>query len=99
MKISIRRKTLGIVFSAVLIILILSTLTPILGCKNKNISMVNTNGYGYGYDDGCRSPRSGTIGHDREPHKTNGFELHCSVDELPNRLTINLGRYHFHIVY
>jgi len=49
MKISKRRKILGIIFSAVVLISMLSVLTPALG-KNKTISTVNT-GYGYGY--GC----------------------------------------------
>lgn len=53
MKISTRRKTIGIIFSAILIIVLLSTLTPVLGFKNKTNSNINTNCYGYGYGYGC----------------------------------------------
>jgi hypothetical protein len=97
MKISTRKKTLGIVFSIILIILIISVLTPALGIKNKTISGINTYSYGYGYDDTCRFTGGGTIGPDREPRKTHGFELHCSIDDLPNRLEVNFGGDHFHM--
>ena len=55
MKISNRRKLIGILFSAVIFVLILSVLTPALGIKNKSIPVMNTNhnGYGYGYGYGC----------------------------------------------
>jgi len=62
MKISSRRKVLGILFSAVVLVLVLSVLTPGLVAKNKPITTtpganentfvpLNTYGYGYGY--GC----------------------------------------------
>jgi len=51
MKTSGRKKVLGIVFSAVILVLVLSVLTPALGMKNKTITPINTYGYGYGY--GC----------------------------------------------
>lgn len=53
MNISSRRKILGIVFSAVVLVLIFAILTPALGSKNKTINNGNTNGYGYGYGYGC----------------------------------------------
>lgn len=55
MKISSRRKVLGIVFSAVVLVLIFSVLTPALGVKNKSLVNNNSvsNGYGYGYGYGC----------------------------------------------
>lgn len=66
MKISNRRKVLGIVFSAVILVLILSVLTPTLGIINKTIPITNSlgsktipitntlgSGSGYGYGYGC----------------------------------------------
>ena len=55
MKISTRKKILGITFSVILIILIISVLTPALGIKNKTISGINTYSYGYGY---CCDPHT-----------------------------------------
>jgi hypothetical protein len=50
MKISNHKKMFGIVFSTVVLVLVLSLLTPVLGMKNKSISTTtNTIGYGYGY--------------------------------------------------
>jgi hypothetical protein len=45
----------------------------------------------------CRWTGGGTIGTDREPRVTHGFELHCSVDQLPNNLEVNWGGDHFHL--
>jgi len=63
MKISNRRKILGIVFSAVVLVLLLSVITPslssnktittILGIQDSTMTTVNTNNYGYGYGYGC----------------------------------------------
>lgn len=55
MNISYRKKVLGIIFSAVVLILLLSVLTPALGNKNKTTPIGNTggSGYGYGYGYGC----------------------------------------------
>lgn len=54
MKISIRKKTLGIAFSAILIISIISILTPALGVKNSP-KVTISNSYGYGY---CCDPHT-----------------------------------------
>lgn len=62
MKVSIQKKIVGIIFAAVVLMVVFSVLTPGLGAKNKtfaNILDVNDNtltpaktfGYGYGY--GC----------------------------------------------
>ena len=45
----------------------------------------------------CRFTGGGTIGTDRDPRVTHGFELHCSVDQLPNNLQVNWGGNHFHL--
>jgi len=39
----------------------------------------------------CRITGGGTIGSDREPRVTHGFELHCNANQLPNRLEVNWG--------
>lgn len=55
MKITNKRKILGLLFSAAILVLILSVLTPALGVKNKTIPITTTThtGYGYGYGYGC----------------------------------------------
>ena len=45
----------------------------------------------------CRWTGGGTIGTSRDPRVTHGFELHCSVDQLPNNLEVNWGGNHFHL--
>lgn len=55
MRISNHRIAIGMLFTAVVIMLILSVLTPAFGMKNKIINNTNTTGYGYGY--GCE-PRT-----------------------------------------
>ena len=55
MKITYRRKVAGILFSAVILVLMFSVLTPALGVKNKTIATVSTTGYGYGY---CCDPHT-----------------------------------------
>ena len=39
----------------------------------------------------------GTIGPERDPRVTHGFELHCDVNQLPNNLEVNWGGNHFHM--
>jgi hypothetical protein len=51
------KKIVGIVFSAIVLVLILSILTPALGVKNKPVPIANTPNTGYGYGYGC-SPHS-----------------------------------------
>ena len=55
MKISNRKKVLGIFFSTAVFVLILSVLTPALGVKPNTITTNITNGYGYGY---CCDPHT-----------------------------------------
>lgn len=45
----------------------------------------------------CRWTGGGTIGTNRDPRVTHGFELHCTVDQLPNNLEVNWGGNHFHL--
>lgn len=45
----------------------------------------------------CRTTGGATIGTDRDPRVTHGFELHCNVDQLPNNLEVNWGGNHFHL--
>ena len=46
----------------------------------------------------CRITGGGTIGSDREPRVTHGFELHCNANQLPNRLEVNWGGNKFHLL-
>ena len=46
---------------------------------------------------GCRWTGGGTIGTNRDPRVTHGFELHCNVNQLPNNLEVNWGGNHFHL--
>jgi hypothetical protein len=45
----------------------------------------------------CRWTGGGTIGTNRDPRVTHGFELHCDVNQLPNNLEVNWGGDHFHL--
>ena len=45
----------------------------------------------------CRWTGGGTIGTNRDPRVTHGFELHGSVDQLPNNLEVNWGGNRFHL--
>ncbi len=45
----------------------------------------------------CRWTGGGTIGMNREPRVTHGFELHSNISELPNNLQVNWGGNHFHL--
>jgi len=45
----------------------------------------------------CRWTGGGTIGLNRNPRVTHGFELHCNVSQLPNNLEVNWGGDHFHL--
>ncbi len=45
----------------------------------------------------CRWTGGGTIGTNREPRVTHGFELHSNISELPNNLEVNWGGNHFHL--
>lgn len=45
----------------------------------------------------CRWTGGGTIGTNRDPRVTHGFELHCNVNQLPNNLEVNWGGDHFHL--
>ena len=45
----------------------------------------------------CRWTGGGTIGWYEGTRVTHGFELHCSVDQLPNKLEVNWGGNHFHL--
>jgi hypothetical protein len=45
----------------------------------------------------CRWTGGGTIGTDRNPRVTHGFELHCDVTHTPNNLEVNWGGNHFHL--
>ena len=45
----------------------------------------------------CRWTGGGTIGTNRDPRVTHGFELHSNVSELPNNLEVNWGGNHFHL--
>ena len=45
----------------------------------------------------CRWTGGGTIGDTRDPRATHGFELHCSVEQLPNNLEVNWGGSRFHM--
>jgi len=45
----------------------------------------------------CRWTGGGTIGSNRDPRVTHGFELHCCVDQLPNNLEVSWVGDHFHL--
>jgi len=62
------RKVIGILFLVVVLLLMLSVLTPTLGIINKTSVKVDTNnyGYGYGYGYGYSPPTSGYWGNHPE---------------------------------
>lgn len=46
----------------------------------------------------CRWTGGGTIGYYNDQRVTHGFELHCSIDLVPNNLEVNWGGNHFHLM-
>jgi hypothetical protein len=76
MKTGMRKKVLGLIFSAVVITLIFSVLTPVLGCNNRTFPTGNTNCYGYGYGY-CYSPHP--------PQYCNNYPHNWPSNDITNR--------------
>lgn len=79
-----------------ILILLVAMVAPTFIAEKKN-TFTPMNGYGYDEPESCRWTGGGTIGENRNPRKTHGFELHCDVDDLPNNLEVNWGGDHFHL--